>query len=58
MCVSPGELHRCSNAADEYPNAETASSDELPLFSVHARDLAFELDTRQGSNCEVRDSGE
>jgi hypothetical protein len=58
MRMSPRKLPRHSVATDTHPTVETTSSDELPLFSVRARDLAFELDTRQGSNCEVRDSGE
>ena len=58
MRASPGKLLRCSSAADEHPNAETAISDELPCFQFATRDHAQQLEVLQGSNCTDCDSGE
>jgi hypothetical protein len=58
VCVSPGELPRCSTAADEHPNVETAISGELLCFQFAARDFARQFEVLQGSNCRDCDSGE
>jgi hypothetical protein len=56
--TSPGKLPRCSTAADEHSNAETAISDELLCFQFATRDFARQFEVLQGSNCTDCDSGE
>ncbi|XP_021311580.1 uncharacterized protein LOC110433543 [Sorghum bicolor] len=56
MRMSPRKLPHHSVATDTHPTVETASSDELPLFSARARDLVQQFDVSQGSNCRDCDS--